>query len=195
MDFLTGGAATGKSTLLKLMRAACPVHHYSNDTSKAGLEQSVGGRAMPSFLDETSDRADQDAARALLDLVLSASGDEGTKGHRGSADGRARTIEIVGCIVMATINPPDLRPQHLARFTMLELMAPEAGADHRAQHEQLVADIRKVSPALWARALAAWERYCQALVTFRAALGQAGCAPREMDQVGRAVGRLVGYGS
>ena len=55
--FLTGSGGSGKSLLLALLRAMTPLNHYSTDTSKAGIEGAVNGRAVPSFIDESSDRA------------------------------------------------------------------------------------------------------------------------------------------
>lgn len=188
--FLIGGAGCGKSSLLSVLRAASPMHFYTNDTSKAGLEQSLDGRAMPSFIDEASDREDQRGARALLDLVLSAAGGEGTKGSRGGTDGKARRIEVAGSIFMASISPPDMKAQHEGRFTIVELVRADVGADFSTEHRELVAWAKQNGAALWGRALAGWSRYRESLKIFRAELSKAGCAPREMDQLG---GLLAGW--
>jgi hypothetical protein len=182
--FVTGETGSGKSALQRVMRAALPVHHYDNDTSKAGIEQAVAGRAMAILIDEAADRANRAASRDLVDLVLSAAGDEGTKGSRGTVDGKGRKIEVVGLIVMFSINTPDLEPQHLGRFSVIELRAPEDGADFLKEHRALADFARAHGPALWGRALAGWDRYCVALERFRTGLQAAGCAPRQMDQLG-----------
>jgi len=182
--FLSGPAGCGKSSLLSAMRALFPLAFFTNDTSKAGLEQSLDGRAMPSFIDEAGDREDQRGARALLDLVLAASGGEGTKGSRGGQDGKARKIEVAGAIIMASICPPDMQAQHKDRFTIVELGRAEKGADYRAEHTDLVKWGREHGAALWGRAIANWESYHRSLASFREALQAKGCAPREMDQLG-----------
>lgn len=182
--FLTGGAGCGKSSLLAVLRAASPIHVYSNDTSKSGLEQVAAGRAMPMFIDEASDREDQRGARALLDLVLSAAGGEGTKGHRGGVDGTARRIEVVGSFIMASILPPDMQAQHLGRFTLVEMTKPQQGVDYSNEHKELAQFAAANGPGLWGRAIAGWHRYTAALRMFRASLKARGCAPREMDQLG-----------
>lgn len=182
--FLIGKPGSGKSMLLDLLRAAAPMHHFSTDTSKAGLEQAVNGNAMQIFVDEASDRMDQRGAQALMDIVLSATGGEGTKGHRGSAGGIVRTIEIVGAIIMSAVSPPTMQPQHEARFTMVELMVPDEGVDHRLEMQRAIRRARDAGPALWGRAVHGVARYTKALEAFRNALNQAGCAPREMDQQG-----------
>ena len=182
--FLMGDTGSGKSSLLALIRAALPVHYYTNDTTKPGIEQAIDGRAMASIIDEASDRADPEAARRLIDLVLSASGGEGTKGTRGTIDGKGRRIEVSGTIIMSSINPPDLEPQHLGRFALIELRGPAPGVDYRVQHRDAAAFARANAAALWGRALGAFERFQAALVRFRTGLSAAGCGPREMDQAG-----------
>jgi hypothetical protein len=182
--FVTGETASGKSSLLDVIRGALPLHHYGNDTTKAGIEQAVHGRAMPIIIDEAADRANRRSSRQLADLVLSAATGEGTRGSRGTLDGRGRRIELAGVIIMFSINPPDLEPQHLGRMALLELLRPDDGADHRAQHRMLARYVRVQASALWARALESWDRYQRALELFREGLREFGCEPREMDQAG-----------
>ena len=182
--FFTGETSSGKTELQNVIRAALLLHHYDNDTTKAGIEQAVHGRAMPIVIDEAADRANRNIARELADLVLSAASGEGTRGSRGTLDGKGRKIELAGMILMFSINPPDLEPQHLGRMTLIELLKPDEGADHRAQHRMLARYARVQAAALWARALASWERYQGALERFREGLRKEGCAPREMDQAG-----------
>lgn len=182
--FYTGGAGSGKSMLLALARAASPMHHYTNDTSKAGLEQAIDGRALPSFIDEASDRVDQTAAQSLMDMMLASSGPDGTKGHRGSPGGLVRTVNVLGSITMASVSPPAMKAQHLQRFAMIHLKRPEAGADHRPAMEAAIARAREIGTGLWARSLASWRRGHESLALFRLALGRMGCGAREMDQIG-----------
>ncbi len=182
--FVIGGTGSGKSRLMDVLRAAIPLHFYTNDTSKAGIEQAIAGRAMASLIDEAGDRADRDSSRALVDLVLSATGGDGTRGSRGTSDGRGRSVELSGSVLMFSINPPDLEPQHLGRFVIVGLEQPTDGRDFRTQHVAAASFARMHGAALWGRALGAFERYQAALDLFRAALGRDGCAPREMDQLG-----------
>ena len=182
--FILGGAGCGKSKLLDLMRALLPIHYYTNDTTKAGLEQNLAGRAMPCLVDEAGVAVDAKAAQGLLNLVLAATGGEGTRGSRGGQDGRGRTIELIGCIMMAATHPPEMQPQHLARFTLIDLLQPEDGQDYSVEHLDVARRAREVASALWGRALGAHERYMLSRSKFREALSRAGCAPREMDQLG-----------
>ena len=182
--FLMGAPRSGKSMLLTLLRALAPLHHYTNDTTKAGLEQALNDRAMPCFIDEAADRVDQRGAQVLMDLVLASTGGEGARVQRGTASGEGRTANVVGAVIMASVAPPALQPQHLSRFTLVELARADAGADHRGPMLAAIHRAKAAGPGVWARALAGWPRYRGALDMFRAALSRAGCDPREMDQLG-----------
>lgn len=161
-----------------------PLHNYTTDTTKAGLEQAVTGRAMPSFIDEASDQQDQRGAQTLLNLTLASTGDEGAKVARGTTDGVGRSASVLGSFIMASVAPPEMQPQHLARVVLVELVSPHAGEDHLAEMDALIAFCREHGPALWRRAMVGFKRYQLALAVFRDALGRTGCAPRQMDQLG-----------
>jgi hypothetical protein len=180
--FITGPSNAGKSHLLNVLNAMAALSFFSTDTTKAGIESAISGRAVPVFLDEASDRAD--STQTLIDVVLSASSGAGTKLHRGTADGVGRSIEVCTAITMASVSPPPMLPQHRSRFVLIELMKPQAGADHRAEMAALIERCAKAAPALLARALRSLALYRAALAQFRAALGRAGCVAREMDQAG-----------
>ncbi|MDD2794378.1 ATP-binding protein [Acidocella sp.] len=188
--FICGGSNSGKSKLLELLHGMVPLSHYTNETSKAGVEGAVAGRALPIFIDESSDRAGGQGAQVLLDMVLSSSSGEGTKGHRGTVDGGVRTIEVVGSAIMASINPPEMQPQHRSRFAIVELLRPDEGEDNTAPMNAAIARAKAAGPALFARALQGFNRYKDSLGAFRTALGAAGCVAREMDQLGAI---LAGY--
>ena len=181
--FITGPAGSGKTALLKVIRAAWLVHDYSNDTSKAGMEQTIASRAIPSLIDEAADR-NHSSGRDLLDIVLSSSGDEGTKLARGTTDGRGRTAEVVSSVIMFSIYPPPLQPQHLGRFVLIELEKPPEGADGQENHRRIAEFARAHAAGLWGRAIGALERYTESLILFRGALAAVGCSPREMDSKG-----------
>ena len=82
---------------------------------------------------------------------------------------------------MFSVDAPELLPQHLNRFTMLELVQPESGADYTAEHASIATGIMRHAPNLWGRALASIERYHECLRMFRVLLRERGCDPREMD--------------
>lgn len=183
--FLCGEGGSGKTMLMDVLRSACPMHAYSNNASEAGVTSLMNGRVVPIFIDESSDRQNQGGgAEALMDLVLASASGDGTKAVRGRADGGYRTIEMAGCILYGSVNPPSMQPQHVGRITLIELLKPEGGEDYRAEQEQLADWTREQGPALWGRVIGAAERWHASLLKFRTALAEARCAPREMDQLG-----------
>lgn len=182
--YLIGGTGSGKSLLLDLLRACVPAHVYSTDTTKSGIENAIDGKPTGVFIDEAGDRVDQRGAQTLLDLVLSAASNDGTKLLRGTADGKGRSAQALCNVIMATVNPPDMNDGVRDRFTVIEMIKPGAGADHRAQMEAAIAWAKTQAAALWGRALAAWDRWVLARDRYRDALSRAQCAAREMDQLG-----------
>lgn len=181
--FLRAEPASGKTMLMNAMRACAPVHHYTNDTSAAGVMGAMNGKAMPVYIDEPTDRVDQEGAQKLMDLVLASSGGEGVKGHRGTADGGVRSIEMVGTFLYGAVSPPELQPQHFRRITMIDLVKPEGGADHKDQMLNLTTRMKQNAPALWGRILAHWPEWLQAAAAYRNALAAVGCTAGEMDQM------------
>lgn len=188
--FITGAGGAGKSMYMEFLRAMVPISHYTTDTTKAGIEGAINGLAKPAFIDEGSDRKDQDAAQRLLDVVLSSSSGSGTKGHRGTADGGVRKIEVIGSVIMASVTPPSMLPQHRSRFSLIELLPPDHGRDNNVAMKAAIARAKAASPELFARALAGFSRYNESLKVLRDALNNAGCQPREMDHLGAI---LAGY--
>lgn len=182
--FLIGGTGSGKSLLLDLLRACVPAHVYSTDTTKSGIEAAIDGKPSGVFIDEAGDRIDQRGAQTLLDLVLSASSNEGTRGLRGTMDGKGRSFSALCNAIYACVNPPDMQAQHRDRFTTVDLKKPSAGDDGRVQMEAAIEWAKGHGPALWGRAIEGWGRWLAARDTYRNALMRAGCASREMDQVG-----------
>ncbi len=181
--FLRAEPGSGKTLLMAVGRACAPVHHYTNDTTAAGVVGAMNGKAMPIFIDEPSDRVDQEGAQKLMDLVLASSGGEGLKGHRGTNDGGHRTLEMVGGFIYASVSPPELQAQHLRRITMIDLVAPQAGADNKLEMEALTARMKQDGPRLWGRILAHWPEWQAAAAAYRTALASVGCAGGEIDQM------------
>ncbi len=181
--YLIGGTGSGKSMLLNLLRACVPASEWGTDTSKAGIEGAINGKPTPVYLDEAGDRRGE-GAQILLDVVLSATGGDGTRGLRGAADGGSRSFTVACSVIMAAVAPPAMGPQHRDRFTVIDLVKPGNGADNRAAMEAATVRAAGLAPALWGRALAGWPRFDKARLAFRGALARYGCAPREMDQLG-----------
>lgn len=178
---MLGGTGTGKTSLVRVLQGLLPVHAYSNDTTKAGLEARVTDRPGPIIVDEAA-QGDRSGAAALFDMMLPASGGEGSRGLRGSPDGRGRSFSVLGSVCYAAIHPPVLKPEHMGRFTEVTLMP--AGRDNKDAIEAIQAKAHALGAAMLGRVIAAFPRWDGNLRAMRAALVAAGATAREADQVG-----------
>lgn len=178
---MLGGTGTGKTSLVQVLQGLLPVHAYSNDTTKAGLEARVTDRPGPIIVDEAA-QGDRSGAAALFDMMLPASGGEGSRGLRGSPDGRGRSFSVLGSVCYAAIHPPVLKPEHMGRFTEITLMP--AGRDNKDAIEAIQAKAHALGAAMLGRVIAAFPRWDGNLRAMRAALVAAGATAREADQVG-----------
>lgn len=178
---LVGEAGTGKSALIIAMRGLLPLHLYTNDTSKAGVESGMTGRPSPLLVDEAA-QGDKGYASALFDMMLPASGGDGTAGLRGGPDGRGRQFSVLGAVCYGAIHPPPLKPEHQSRFTEIVLAKPaRVRSDEVAA---LQARCRGLGPSFFGRVVEGWPRWGATLAAMRAELVRRGSSGREADQVG-----------
>lgn len=176
-----GGTGTGKTSLIRVFQGLLPVHAYSNDTTKAGLEARVTDRPGPIIVDEAA-QGDRSGAAALFDMMLPASGGEGSRGLRGSPDGRGRSFSVLGSVCYAAIHPPVLKPEHIGRFTEVTLMP--AGRDNKDAIDAIQAKAHQLGAAFLGRVVKGFPRWDGNLRAMRAAMVAAGATAREADQVG-----------
>lgn len=176
-----GGTGTGKTSLIRVFQGLLPVHAYSNDTTKAGLEARVTDRPGPIIVDEAA-QGDRSGAAALFDMMLPASGGEGSRGLRGSPDGRGRSFSVLGSVCYAAIHPPVLKPEHMGRFTEVTLMP--AGRDNKDAIDAIQAKAHQLGAAFLGRVVKGFPRWDGNLRAMRAAMVAAGATAREADQVG-----------
>ena len=181
--YLVGGAGSGKSTLMRFMRACVPMSEWATDASKAGIEGAIDSKPVQVYLDEAGDRRG-DGGRDLLDMVLSSSGGDGTRKVRGSMDGTSRVGQVAASFIMAGIAPPEMGAAHTGRISIIHLETPQGGADHTERMADAIRRAQGQALRLWGRAIVGWPRFEAGLVAFREALGRHGCPPREMDQLG-----------
>jgi hypothetical protein len=178
---MLGGTGTGKTSLIRVLQGLLPVHAYSNDTTKSGLESRVTDRPGPIIVDEAA-QGDRSGAAALFDMMLPASGGEGSRGLRGTPDGRGRSFSVLGAVCYAAIHPPVLKPEHMGRFTELTLMP--AGRDNKDAIDAIQAKAHALGAAMLGRVIAGFARWDGNLRAMRAAMVAAGATAREADQVG-----------
>jgi hypothetical protein len=176
-----GAAWSGKSSLVNVLRGLLPIHLYYNDVTKAGIETGMTGRPGPLLVDEAA-QGDRSEAIRLFDMMLPATGGDGTAGRRGAADGHGRSFNVLGAVCYAAIHPPPLKPEHLSRFTEIVLLSGDR--DRSTEIQAVIAQAARLGPAFFGRVLAGFARWDGNLREMRAALVARGASPREADQLG-----------
>ena len=184
--YLTGDAATGKSTLQELGKGLVGEYMIqSTDTTSAGLYQHLGTDALAISVDEFEGKSDTRAAEKVLELARqSCSGGLMLRGgdRHNPVEFRARS-----CFMFSSINTPPLRPQDLSRMAVLRLqplpkMAPEQVAELRAALDPHV--LKNIGRMMLRRALDEWQRFPATLLAYKGALAAAGMDSRGQDTFG-----------
>lgn len=127
--FATGDQGAGKSTLITYTQAVLGGEEAlfrSEDTTEAGVAQSLGHDAIPVLLDELEPQADNTRAEQMVRMARRAS--SGAVRTRGGADGVSSQTIVRSCIMFAAINMPTLEDQDTARMAILA-MSPFAPGD------------------------------------------------------------------
>lgn len=119
--WVTGDAATGKSTLHKLIKdvmgpdgAITPT-----DTTAAGLWQYVGHKSLPIAVDELEAEADNRKAAAIIKMARHAA--SGGQTLRGGSDHKGSNFTIRSCCMFSSILIPPLLGQDVSRMAVLQL--------------------------------------------------------------------------
>ena len=135
--WLTGGAGTGKSWIMKnivrelLGESALQVQ---GDTTEAGLRQTLGMDAMPVVFDEAEPH-DPEANRriqSVLSLMRSASTSDSGEIIKGTAGHNAKSFRISSCFAMASISVAVDKKSDRSRVTILGL-----NTNHKLTLEEL----------------------------------------------------------
>ena len=174
--WITGGAGTGKSTVMKrfvrgLLGGNC--HIAQANTTEAGIRGLLGCDAIPVVFDEADGSEDGNAAQMqqLLGFIRAASSDDSGSIIKGRADGGHVRYEARAMFCLASINAPVARKSDKDRFCILslrkdpdrdwapleralsELVTPETGRALAARTVKLIPVIRE-NTQTFARALA-----------------------------------------
>ncbi len=141
---------------------------------------------MTLILDEAESDERQARLRAVIEMVRRMSSGKGQQTLRGSAGGEATSFSVTGTAYMSSVLPGPMRPQDKSRITLLQLGAlptgPEAqGAKQRS--EAATEEAAQMAPALWARALAGWDRFQATFDAYRTELMDREATAREADQL------------
>jgi hypothetical protein len=178
--WITGDAATGKSTLQEWLKEL--LHDqllHCADTSESGITQTLGKSSLPVALDESEPEVDSAKMRNLVKLMrIMASGG---KKRRGGADHKAKEFEARSCMLFSSILVPPLYAQDVTRLGILELQ--QLTKEHRAP----LLDpkwCRATGAVLRARVLKQWHRWPETLMIYIIDLMARGHNGRSADQFG-----------
>ena len=179
--FVRAPEGSGKSTLNRLISAACGAEEPSTDTSEAGLRRLADGRSGLLPLDEKE--ANARGVAAVVDLMRGASDGRGAVVIRAAGEGGgADVFRVVGCFLLTAITQPKLTAADVSRITLVELRPLER--DRSKQAAEATARAAALFPALVKRLLLGWDRWQANWRAARAAVLAQEATSRSADQLG-----------
>lgn len=124
--WLTGGAGTGKSTMMRFINSLLGKHrhYFQGQTTEAGIRQTTSNGSLPVIFDEfeSNDERSSDRIHAVLELMRQASSE--SEGHvvKGSAGGQAVASSPKFAALVAAIGVSLPNEADNTRFKILELV-------------------------------------------------------------------------
>lgn len=142
--WITGGAGTGKTTILKTFMKPLLGGMFegaTGGTTEAGLRGQLRSDAIPIVFDELeqNEQKDKQIVQNILALARIASS-EGGKIYKGTATGGSNTFEIRSMFCVSSINVALVQRADLDRFCVLSLRRDETKRDDWAEFEQQILD-------------------------------------------------------
>ncbi|MEO0859218.1 MAG: hypothetical protein AAFY65_01295 [Pseudomonadota bacterium] len=182
VTWLTGDAATGKSTLQKLLSY---VHGGEDgllqaaDATGAAIRTILKQSSRPVALDEFEPDPDNPAKnKAVIELARQAA--SGAQVIRGSSDQKGHQFNLYSCFLFSSILIPHMPAQDLSRLITLNLDKIEGGTPPKLDPRAL----RSLGAHLKRRLIDAWPTWSERLELWRGALAEAGHAGRGADNYG-----------
>jgi putative DNA primase/helicase len=144
--WLTGGATTGKSTLLeKLIQPLLGDNalYVLGATSEAGIRQSIKANALPVVFDEfeTTGQKSGEKVAEVTELLRSSWSDTSAMIIKGSAGGNAMAYQVKCCGIMSSIRVKLGNDADRSRFSQVELAPHGSDAEHWAELSALLVQI------------------------------------------------------
>lgn len=181
--WLTGDAATGKSTFQKLL---LNIHGgeagllQAADATEAGIRSVLGYASLPVAIDELEPDADNPRkVKAVVELARRAA--SGAQIFRGSSDQKGYQSNAYSCFLFSSILMPPMPPQDRSRLIVLDL------ATLAADVAPMTTDWRRVrllGAGLRRRLIKGWPAFQERLQMWRAALAEHGQTGRGADNYG-----------
>lgn len=170
--WLTGGTATGKSTLEGVIRDLLGSSALrASEPTKMAIAQLLAGAARPVLLDEFERDIDPQKQDAVVQLARLASTEDQAGMIRGSPEGRVRTYMIRACFYLSGIVPAPLQPQDRARIHVIDLRElDDPAAGDVAEVMSIAATMPALGPRLRARAIDGFWRFQENERIFEAAI-------------------------
>lgn len=181
--YVTGDRATGKSTMLDLVKATLgDAMLRTANTTESGISQSLRHDARAVGVDEFEAEAENARARAIMNLAkIAASGD--TK-LRGSSDHKAVSFTLRSPFLFSSINMVPMRPEDLSRFALFRMRPLHDKKDRLTRPPALPAPADELGPMLLRRMMDGWARYPAAYDAYAVALAAGGHGDRGQKTFG-----------
>lgn len=178
--WVTGDAATGKSTLQELIKLLFGDGMLQTaDTSSAGLYQQVGPSSIPIAVDELE--ADADNKRQMDVIRLARLAYTGSMMFRGGSDHKGVQFQARSAFLFSSILIPPLGSQDRSRLNILDLDPLPKGT------RQIDLDPRKwrgIGRAILRRLVDQWARFDDTLEAYAMALAAVGHNLRTSQALG-----------
>jgi hypothetical protein len=184
--WITGGSATGKSTLQKLLRAVQGgAALTTGNATEASIRQLLKQQTLPVFFDELEASADNRKASAVVELArIASSGDQVLKGGQNH-EGAEFTVR--SCFLFSSIKLPPMPTQDKNRLAVLELdplsdLALEGRAPKAPTIDEL--ELKELGRRIRRRLVDNWHHIGDLIDRYKTALGAQGHSGRSADQFG-----------
>lgn len=178
--WITGGSATGKSTLQKLLRAlhdtACLT---TGNATEASIRQLLKQQTLPVFFDELEAAEDNRKAQGVIELARVAS--SGDQVLRGGQNHEGAEFTVRSCFLFSSILLPPMLQQDRNRLAILELDPIEEGTPAPTID---LAELRDLGRKIRRRLVDQWHRLDEMVERYKTALGAKGHGGRSGDQFG-----------
>jgi hypothetical protein len=192
--WLTGGSATGKSTVLtRLIEPALGGQHTFlscvGGTTEAGIRQTLKSSSLPAVFDEfeSVNKATKERHESIIELLRNTWSATNGQIIKGSAGGTSNSFNLAFPALLSSIGVNLLTDADRSRFSVLELMP---HGDDPTQFARLCDALNKITPELGNRIFNRMVQMIPALLKNYALLRDA-IARQSRQRLGQQIGMLM----